>query len=213
MSMRRISGPNLVSATHRILDHHHHHGWQWLAAINPHKLHHLLMVNKIIIYSKFKANPYWEMYILILCWISSNNRKTPSQCYLAHLSKKMQRNFHKQQFESKMTISAVITWWESLTKCQTITFLTNSSNYPLTSSQIAAAMTTLWLHQLPMEDVDKDIIIHLKFWANHYTKSMPWISVTFPEAIRSLGCDVSSHSTDIAPVFFTEHSTRFNPIS
>jgi hypothetical protein len=151
MSMRRISGPNLVSATHRILDHHHHHGWQWLAAINPHKLHHLLMVNKIIIYSKFKANPYWEMYILILCWISSNNRKTPSQCYLAHLSKKMQRNFHKQQFESKMTISAVITWWDWDYIEKNTWFSTTDPKHEIDQTQESAQMRHKTCNILPTE--------------------------------------------------------------
>jgi hypothetical protein len=37
--------------------------------------------------------------------------------------------YPQQQFEVNMTLSSVITLWVSLTKCQTFTFITNSSNH------------------------------------------------------------------------------------
>ncbi len=43
------------------------------------------------------------------------------------ISIKLSRNLHKHQFEGNMTMNAVITLWELLTKCQTIIFIMNSS--------------------------------------------------------------------------------------
>jgi hypothetical protein len=56
--------------------------------------------------------------------------------------------------------------------------------------QWQAAMTTHWVHQLPTVGVDKHIIIFPKTWANHYTQSVSWVSVAFPEAMGRLRRDV-----------------------
>jgi hypothetical protein len=70
----------------------------------------------------------------------------------------------QQQFEGHMTMSAVMTLWELLTKCQTI----NSSQIAVTSCQL----TTHWLHQLTKMGVAMYAIIHPKFGQDHYTKSV-----------------------------------------
>ncbi len=75
---------------------------------------------------------------------SSNYGSLYRESNIYEMAEKSQR----QQFKRNIRMSAVITFQELLTKCQTITFfITNISD--------KAPMTTHWLHQLPTIGVDK----------------------------------------------------------
>ncbi len=69
----------------------------------------------------------------------------------------------------------MITSWESLTKCQTVTFIKHSSD--------KLPRLTHGLHQLPMVGVDKYTFLHPKFQADHYIKTLSGVSVAFLEAM------------------------------
>ncbi len=69
-----------------------------------------------------------------------------------------------------MTMNVVITLWELLTKCQTITFIMNKKRW--------AAMTPQWIHKLLTVGVHKDIIINQKFQANHYTNILSFCLIS-----------------------------------
>jgi hypothetical protein len=89
-----------------------------------------------------------------------------------------------------MSGSAVITLLELLKKCQTVTFITNSSD--------KLPVTTYSLHQLPMTGVDKYTNIPAKIFANQYKKSATSVSVAITEAMGRLSHHVDWHSRDIA---------------
>ncbi len=74
--------------------------------------------------------PHMPIHLVV-----GNFLQIPNTIYGHHntLSMKMKRNLNYNQFEGNLTMSAVITLWELLTKCQTITYITNSSGeLPLT---------------------------------------------------------------------------------
>ncbi len=73
------------------------------------------------------------------------------------------------------TVGLVITSWESLTKCQTVTFIKHSSD--------KLPHLNHGLHQLPMVGVDKYTFLHPKFQADHYIKFLSGVSVAFLEAM------------------------------
>jgi hypothetical protein len=47
-------------------------------------------------------------------------------------------------------------------------------------------------------DVEKYITIHAKFWANHYIRSVSWVSVGFPEPTGRFNHDVGYSLREIA---------------
>ncbi len=106
---------------------------------------------------------------------------------IEHISMKLQRNLHNNL---KMSGSAVITLLELLKKCQTVTFITNSSD--------KLPVTTYSLHQLPMMGVDKYTNTPPKIFANQYKKSATSVSVAITEAMGRLSHRVDWHSRDIA---------------
>jgi hypothetical protein len=79
--------------------------------------------------------------LIISMWLQSG---TP-QKHIYQIAEKSSQ----QQFEGNMTMNPVLTLWELLTKYQTATFITNSSD---------SAVTTYWLHQLLKVGVDIHIM-------------------------------------------------------
>jgi hypothetical protein len=75
---------NLVCVTHKVSDHHLHHGWQWLAAITPHWTHKLstVGVDKLM---AFSGNNYMKSHVLSFYYISRSNRKAQSCCQVAFM--------------------------------------------------------------------------------------------------------------------------------
>jgi hypothetical protein len=89
-----------------------------------------------------------------------------------------------------MRMSAVITSWESLTKCQTITFIMNSSDELqwLPSDFISSQQ---WV-QISVRLSDQD------FRQTIMTKFVSWVSVAFPLATGWSVMMIGQHSRDIA---------------
>jgi hypothetical protein len=79
--------------------------------------------------------------LIISMWLQS---RTP-QKHIYQIAEKSSQ----QQFEGNMTMNPVLTLWELLTKCQTATFITNSSD---------SAVTTYWFHQLLKVGIDIHIM-------------------------------------------------------
>jgi hypothetical protein len=82
-------------------------------------------------------------------------------------------------------MTAAITLWESLTKCQTIpSFIMNSSD------------ELPWLpascHQLLTVGIDKYTIVCPELQASHYTKSLSWVYVVSFKAAGRLSHDIGS---------------------
>jgi hypothetical protein len=80
-------------------------------------------------------------------------------------------------------MTAVITLWESLTKCQTITsFIMNSSD--------ELPWLLAWHQQLLTVGIDNYTIICPKLQASHYKKSLSWVSVASLEAAGRLSYNI-----------------------
>jgi len=97
----------------------------------------------------------------------------------------------QQQFDGNMRTSAVITSWELLTKCQTITFIMNSSDE---------------LQWLPIDFISSQQWVQISIWLSDQdfrqtimTKFVSWVSVAFPLATGWSVMMIGQHSRDIAP--------------
>ncbi len=75
-------GHSLMSVTHRLLDHHIQHKWQWLDAITTHWL--LCSACRKVLNNllNISADNYAKICILSFCCISRSNGKTQPWCQL-----------------------------------------------------------------------------------------------------------------------------------
>lgn len=71
----------------------------------------------------------------------------------------------QQHFEDKMTIKAVITFQEPLTKCQTITFTMNISGSAMTTHQLQKFPTVGVENYLTISPKEKQYKKDFFFWA------------------------------------------------
>jgi hypothetical protein len=79
-------------------------------------------------------------------------------------------------------MSIVLTFWESLTKCNTVP-LHHKQQWQAATNTTDFIASSQW-------DLTKSKIICPNFQANYCTESASWVSDTFPEATARLGHDV-----------------------